>query len=312
MLDPTVVTIGLGLLAAVVAGKGLVRGVESLPERWRRTTEWLLVVGAAVVAIVGDLLSDGPGAQGGFVFLIAALPGTIAYLVWRTVFASALVSLLPVYFAIAELNRGRTLHMPAIAVDEAVSLHPGWMIVYGSLWVFVLLPFLVVRDQQLFRKVLQAWVTVVIVAYAGFLVYPTVAPRPAEVPGGGFAAWCLRLNYSLDSRYNCFPSLHVAHSFVSALASYRVNKGVGIAAVAWASLIGVSTLYTKQHYAVDVIGGTLLAYFAYVVFLRGYPRERIAESDRRRAPLRALGVVAAFGFVVAGLWVLYRTGMVVP
>jgi membrane-associated phospholipid phosphatase len=186
------------------------------------------------------------------------------------------------------------------------------MIVYGSLSVFVLLPLLVVRDQQLFRRVLQAWVTVVIVAYVGFLVCPTVAPRPDKVPAEGFAAWCLRLNYSLDSRYNCFPSLHVAHSFVSALASHRVHKGVGIAAVVWASLIGVSTLYTKQHYAVDVIGGMLVAYTGYVVFLRGYPREFVAESDRRRAPLLALGVFGAFGLVVACLWVLYQTGMVVP
>jgi hypothetical protein len=46
--------------------------------------------------------------------------------------------------------------MPAIAVDWAVSLQPSWMIVYGSLSVFVLLPLLVVRDQQLFRRVLQA------------------------------------------------------------------------------------------------------------------------------------------------------------
>lgn len=311
MLDQTVVTIGIGLLASVVAGKALVHGVELLPRRWRRTTEWLLVIGAAVAAIVGDFLSDGPGAQGVFVFLIAALPGTVAYLAWRTVFASALVSLLPVYFAIAEINRGRTLHMPAIAVDRALSLRPSWMIVYGSLYVFVLLPLLVVRDQQLFRRALQAWVTVLIVAYVGFLVYPTVAPRPARVISEGFAAWCLQLNYSLDSRYNCFPSLHVAHSFVSALASYRVHKGVGITAVVWASLIGVSTLYTKQHYAVDVIAGILMAYFAYVAFLRSYPREVISACDRRLAPRRALGVLGIFGIVVACLWVTYKSRMVV-
>lgn len=310
MLDPTVVTIGLGLLAAVVAGKGLVRALESLPPHWRKPTEWLLVVSAAAVAIVGDLFSEGLRAQGVFAFVIATLPGTVAYLVWRTVFASALISLVPVYFFIGGINRGGTLHMPAMAVDRAVPLQPGWTIVYGSLFVFVLLPLLVVRDQQLFRRVLQAWVTVLIVAYVGFVVYPTVTPRPAEVLAGGFAAWCLQFIYSLDSRYNCFPSLHVAHSFVSALASYRVHKGVGTAAVVWASLIGVSTLYTKQHYAVDVIGGALTAYIAYVVFMRSYPRDRIAESDRRLAPLRAMGVVGAFGLVVACFWVLYQTGMV--
>jgi len=62
---------------------------------------------------------------------------------------------------------------------------------------------------------------------------------------------------------------------------------------------------------VDVIGGTLMAYIAYVVFVRSYPRELIAESDRRRAPLRALGAIGAFAFVVACVWILYQTRMVV-
>jgi hypothetical protein len=87
--------------------------------------------------------------------------------------------------------------MPAIAVDWAVSLQPSWMIVYGSLSVFVLLPLLVVRDQQLFRRVLQAWVTVFIVAYVGFLVYPTVAPlRALGVIGMfGLVVACLWVPY---------------------------------------------------------------------------------------------------------------------
>ena len=122
---------------------------------------------------------------------------------------------------------------------------------------------------------MQAYVMVLVIAYVGFVAYPTVAPRPDEVRGVGFAAWCLRLQYSLDQPYNCFPSLHVAHSFVSALTCYRVHKGVGVAAVLWATLVGVSTLFTKQHYAVDVIAGAIMAYAAYVLFLRQYPRELV-------------------------------------
>ena len=80
-----------------------------------------------------------------------------------------------------------------------------------------------------------------------FLLYPTMAPRPANVIGEGFVPWSLRFLYSADSPYNCSPSLHVAHSFVSALPCYRLHRSVGIAAGVCASLIGVSTLFTKQH-----------------------------------------------------------------
>lgn len=306
MLDPLVASVGIGLLGSLVAGPAVAYGLQRLPQRWRRTTEWLLIVGAVVLAALADLWPAGPVA-GVFVYVLAALPGLVAFLAWRTLLASTFVSLLPVYFVIGELTRDRPTYAPDIALDRALSLQPVWMLVYGSLLVFVvLLPLLVVRQPELFRRAMKAYLTVMIVSYVGFLLYPTVAPRPAQVLGDGFSAWSLRIAYSLDPPHGCFPSLHVAYSFVSALTCYRVHRGVGAGAGLWAALIGVSTLYTKQHYVADVIAGTLAAYVAYVLFLRSYPRDSVAESDRRRAPVRALGVIGIFGIMVAGFWMAYQ------
>jgi len=306
VLDPLVASVGIGLLGSLVAGPAVAYGLQRLPQRWRRTTEWLLIVGAVVLAALADLWPAGPVA-GVFVYVLAALPGLVAFLAWRTLLASTFVSLLPVYFVIGELTRDRPTYAPDIALDRALSLQPVWMLVYGSLLVFVvLLPLLVVRQPELFRRAMKAYLTVMIVSYVGFLLYPTVAPRPAQVLGDGFSAWSLRIAYSLDPPHGCFPSLHVAYSFVSALTCYRVHRGVGAGAGLWAALIGVSTLYTKQHYVADVIAGTLAAYVAYVLFLRSYPRDSVAESDRRRAPVRALGVIGIFGIMVAGFWMAYQ------
>ena len=310
MPDPLVAAVGIGLLGSVVAGPVLAYGLQLLPQRWRRTTQWLLIGGAVVFAVLADRLSEGP--MGGVsVYVLAALPGVVAFLVWRTLLASTFVSLVPGYFVIGELTQGWPTYAPEFALDRAVPLQPAWVLVYASLLVFVaFLPLLVVRQQQLFRRAVQAYLMVMIVAYVGFLLYPVVAPRPAEVLGDGFSAWSLRLAYSLDPPYGCFPSLHVAYSFVSALTCSRVHRGVGAAAQVWAALIGVSTLYTKQHYVADVIVGALAAYVAYVLFLRSYPREALPESDRRRAPFRALGAIGIFGIMVACFWVAYRTQMV--
>lgn len=310
-LDPFAVAVGTGLLTSVAAGRGLVYALDQIPREWRRTTEWSLVGGAAVAAIAGDLLSKGVWGDRAFAFLLATLPGLIAYLAWRTMLASAVVSLVPFYFAIGAPAPDRTLHAPAMALDRLVSVQPAWELVYTSLCVFVLLPLLVVRQKPLFHRALKAYLLVLIVAYVGFIVYPTVGPRPATVSGDDFFAWWLRLNYALDWRYNCFPSLHVAHAFVSALTSYRVHKKVGVAAVIWACLVGVSTLYTRQHYAADVIAGALAACVAYVLFLRSYPRDAVPQIDRRLAPRRALTVVAIYGILVAVLWIVFQTGTVV-
>lgn len=218
-----------------------------------------------------------------------------------------LVLLVPFYIFIAELMPGRTLHVPELALDRVIPLQPTWALVYGSLYLFlILLPVLVVRQEEQIRRTVLAYLMVWIAAYACFLVYPTMAPRPAEVIGEGFGAWGLRFLYSADPPYNCFPSLHVAHSFVSALACYRVHRGVGIAAALCASLVGVSTLFTKQHYVLDVIAGMFLACVAYAVFLRNDPREEIPELDRSLAPVLALGILGILGFGVVCFWVVYQ------
>ena len=221
-----------------------------------------------------------------------------------------LVSLVPFYIFIAELMPGRTLHVPALALDRVVPLQPAWALVYGSLYLFlILLPVFIVRQEEQIRRTVLAYLLVWIAAYVCFLAYPTQAPRPAEVVGEGFAVWGLRFLYGADPPYNCFPSLHVAHSFVSALTCYRVHRGVGIAAVLCASLVAVSTLYTKQHYILDVLAGIFLACVAYTVFLRNYPRAEIPEIERRLAPVLAAGIAGVLGLVVVCFWVVYQSGV---
>lgn len=124
--------------------------------------------------------------------------------------------------------------------------------------------------------------------------------------GKGFIAWGLRFLYEADPPYNCFPSLHVAHSFVSALTCYRVHRGVGIAAAISASLIGISTLFSKQHYILDVIAGILLACAAYAIFLRSYPRTKIPDLDRHLAPVLALCIIGILALAFACFWVAYQ------
>jgi membrane-associated phospholipid phosphatase len=219
----------------------------------------------------------------------------------------AFLALSPGYVFIASAARGRAVHAPATALDDVVPLWPAWSLVYGALYMCLLaLPVFVVRHDALIRRTVWAYLTVWIAAYACFVVYPTVAPRPDTVAGDGFAAWGLRVLYDADPPYNCFPSLHVAHSFVSALACHRVHRGLGRIAVACAALVALSTLFTKQHYAADVVAGTLMGLAAHRVFLRGVPRDAIPEHDRRLAPVFALLVLALAALGLAGIWVAYR------
>jgi membrane-associated phospholipid phosphatase len=218
-----------------------------------------------------------------------------------------LVALVPFYLVIAGRARDGDAHVPALVLDRLLPLAPTWALVYGALYAFlIVLPVFVVQPEELIRRTVWAYLTVWTVAYLCFLVYPTVAPRPDRVMGNGFAVWGLKFLYGADPPYNCFPSLHVAHSFVSGLACYRVHRTLGFVAISCAALVAISTLFTKQHYVADLIAGILLALAAYGVFLRGFSRASIPEPDRRLAPALALCVGGIVGLGIMCFWVAYQ------
>lgn len=218
-----------------------------------------------------------------------------------------LVSLVPFYLVIAGRARGSAVYLPELALDRLLPLTPTWALVYGALYAFlIVLPVFVVQQKEMIRRTVWAYIMVWSVGYTCFLLYPTVAPRPNTVTGDGFAVWGLRFLYDADPPYNCFPSIHVAHSFVSALACHRVHRSLGLVALSCASLVAISTLFTKQHYVADVIAGLLLALAANAVFLRNYSRANIPEVDRRLAPVLALCVSGIVSLGVACYWVAYQ------
>ena len=218
-----------------------------------------------------------------------------------------LVSLVPFYLVIAGRARGSAVHAPELALDHLLPLIPTWALVYGALYLFlIVLPVLVVQQEEMIRSTVWAYLTVWTVSYTCFLLYPTFAPRPDKVMGNSFAVWGLKFLYGADPPYNCFPSLHVAHSFVSALACYRVHRTLGLVAMSCASLVAISTLLTKQHYVADVVAGIFLAWVVYAVFLRNYSRANIPELHRCLAPVLALCVSGIAGLGFACFWVAYQ------
>jgi membrane-associated phospholipid phosphatase len=247
------------------------------------------------------------GALGGTFAPWTALRTTLARPLRVTPRMIAFFLLVPVYIFIPQATAGRRLHFPELALDRAAPFQPGWVLAYGTLYLFlILLPWFVVTGEDRIGRLVSAYLAVWLTAYACFFAWPTAAPRPAVVTGDGFGAWALRMLYAMDTPYNCFPSLHVAHSFVSALASRRVHRGVGAVAILCASLVAVSTLFTRQHYVADVVAGVAMALLAYVFFLRDRGRAAAPESDRRDAPALAAVLMAFAGVALAGFWVAYR------
>jgi membrane-associated phospholipid phosphatase len=68
---------------------------------------------------------------------------------------------------------------------------------------------------------------------------------------------------TMDGRTNSFPSMHTSVATLTALHLYPI---VGPAIVVFPVLIGLSCLFTKQHFVVDLPAGAALGWLVFGVF----------------------------------------------
>jgi membrane-associated phospholipid phosphatase len=133
------------------------------------------------------------------------------------------------------------------------------------------------RTGRLLHRMTLAINFSMIISSVFFVLLPTQMIRP-EIAGQDPLAQLLRALYSVDQPYNLFPSIHVAYSVVMArfwkLAGPRrlwfqlINYG-------GTTMVVLSTVFTKQHYSPDILGGLAVAWiswrlsdYLYGVFLR--------------------------------------------
>jgi membrane-associated phospholipid phosphatase len=129
---------------------------------------------------------------------------------------------------------------------------------YHSQLFFLLFSVYALKQPANFSDTFYSMILASLLSFAIFIIYPTTIPR-LEQTDNGLTAKAFQILYSIDSRTNCFPSLHVSLAWLAATALLREKKIVGWLAITWAFFISLSTMATKQHYFVDVIGGLAVA-----------------------------------------------------
>jgi membrane-associated phospholipid phosphatase len=134
-----------------------------------------------------------------------------------------------------------------------------WTIwVYASQYLLLYGCFLGVNGARAVSRLFYAISLASLLAFCIFLIYPTEFPRSVTMKEEA-STYAFRFLYSIDSAANCFPSLHVALAWLSALGLRDERKKAGALAMVWSTIISISTLTTKQHYFVDMVGGGGLA-----------------------------------------------------
>ncbi|NIM49922.1 MAG: phosphatase PAP2 family protein [Gemmatimonadales bacterium] len=177
---------------------------------------------------------------------------------WRLaiVLVAAYGGFVATYLPINFYSIGRDARVLYLPGEAALPFIPEFEFLYILGYVLPVVAVIRLPGTRELQRLLTALGLTLAVAYATYLVFPVYLERP-HLEVDSVATFLLSLEYK-DPSYNHFPSLHVAISWLIYLACRR---GVRHRHLFLALLCGifVSTIFVKQHYAVDVVFGVALA-----------------------------------------------------
>lgn len=177
------------------------------------------------------------------------------------------------YFFLLRYPHAQVTTMPLSWLDTVIPMQWWAWIPYLSLWFYTGLPPAFTPG---LRPLVYYGGAVAVVCGLGllcFYLWPTAIPAFERPPGTGLA-----VVDGVDMAGNACPSLHVAIAVYSAIWLHAQLQGVGAGRAwhganwVWSLLIVYSTLATKQHVLLDVLGGVLLGAAGAWLALAGYRR----------------------------------------
>lgn len=155
----------------------------------------------------------------------------------------------------------------ALAFEQNIPLIPLFVPAYLTVYFIYLSPLFFVRSTHRYKKVLAAYLFVILVSGLVFLLFPTeMLWEP--VACSSVANCLIPFLRTLDSPHNLIPSMHVSLAYLGSFVVFSEDKKWGFFLLVASTLIAVSTLLVRQHYAVDLIAGLMLSIMAYLFFVR--------------------------------------------
>lgn len=149
-----------------------------------------------------------------------------------------------------------------------------WFAIPYVLWYFFMIAvglYLLFTNVPDFRR----YMWFIIISFTATLLFCTLVPngqnlRPEVFPRDNILTRLMGLLYSLDTNTNVFPSMHVLGTFAATFAVFKNKKlashtWVKIATAILCVLITLSTVFVKQHSALDLYCSVILSFLLYYI-----------------------------------------------
>jgi membrane-associated phospholipid phosphatase len=170
------------------------------------------------------------------------------------------------YFATGALVQGRSMITLRTGLDDAIAFWAPSAWIYFTYYWLLVTPYL--RPGSLpMRKAVLANLLMLVVIGVCFVAMPVTMDRP-PVDESTMSLYALGVLQGSDPAHNCFPSVHCANALLAGLLLRETGSRFWPLAVAYALVIGVTTLTTKQHWIADVVAGFGLALVIWMAVFR--------------------------------------------
>ncbi len=187
---------------------------------------------------------------------------TSDYIINLTLSAIMIVGAYQFYFWCQRnpMRATRTFHSP---LDEAIPYWPFWAWIYSFLYYPAILYLnLLAPSPAAFTRMAISFIVLLFMQMVFFVIFPVETPEHWRElnQGKGLSERFLQFVRRFDAASNCFPSMHTSVAMLTALFALPT---IGPIAFAFPLLIGLSCLFTKQHYLLDLPSGAALGWLAY-------------------------------------------------
>lgn len=181
-------------------------------------------------------------------------------------------------------------HIIHIPLDDKIPFLEGFVVPYVLWYIYVPLPLVLTcfsKHKRDFYAMCILLFSGIFISLAIFAIYPTAIDfRPTSFEHKNFLTWIVQLIYENDRPTNVCPSLHcyeavaihVAFCRSKLIEKSRVIKAASFIMV-W--LVCLSTMFIKQHSAVDVVFGILLVIPTYLLTYKLI----MPALDKKKKPL---------------------------
>lgn len=188
------------------------------------------------------------------------------------------------YFLTENLIPIEKCHIIHCSLDDIIPFCEWFLIPYVFWYILIIisLGYFLLYNIDSFKKLQTFIIITQVVAMAVYIIYPSCQNlRPAEFTHNNILTDCLGLIYSFDTNTGVCPSLHCAYS-IGIASVWLKEKGVSKlwkAFIAFSAiLICISTMFVKQHSAVDFFAAIPVCILAEIlVFKVFYKTKKIKE-----------------------------------